>query len=396
MPPSDGYHQGHSTMPWQTNQPYPGTPGGHWHGFNNPCIGTPVANTDGYDNHRSYTAQFRESQVDAPSNNRMALPYHNMPQGGSFHSQHGYEHGKEYYAAPQMRDMANAGHLENPHPRDLRQEVNLASPHTPAEGRATFPPARDTRAFRGPSSIDRGPHTASPTPTAAVRPAFPSTSGAHRTSGGGSRREPHCSQAEQTHLIQTSNSTAHLRTNTSKSSPPYTLSERKQHRVEERSYLKEVKRSIAEGRVPQVRLQQDNFGDIVQYKAQFLNALKLAALALVPNANIDVKNPSTMQEIMQEVKRQFIIEKPLPEGMVEGYLQRLYKRNRAMYHRHWTVHGDHRKPDDCSSATWLQLIDYWKSSEGSKECERNKANASSKKGDAVRYHAITSLLHCIV
>ena len=86
--------------------------------------------------------------------------------------------------------------------------------------------------------------------------------------------------------------------------------------------------------------------------------MKLAALALVPNADIDVKNPATMQEIMQEVKRQFIIEKPLPEGMVAVFLHRLYKRNRAVYHRHWTLHGDHSKPDDCPSAAWLQLVDY--------------------------------------
>ena len=131
-----------------------------------------------------------------------------------------------------------------------------------------------------------------------------------------------------------------LSTNSSKSSPPYTLSQRKQLRVEGQSYLKEVKRSIAEGRVPQVRLEQTDNGEIIQYKSQFLNALKLAALSLVPNADIDVKNPSIMQEIMAEVKRQFIIERPLPEGMVAGFLQRLYKRNRAMYHRHWTLHGD--------------------------------------------------------
>ena len=92
-----------------------------------------------------------------------------------------------------------------------------------------------------------------------------------------------------------------------------------------------------------------------------------------------------MQEIMQEVKRQFIIEKPLPEGMVAGFLQRLYKRNRAVYHRHWTVHGDDSRPDDCPSASWLQLVDYWKSTEGSKECKRNKANASSKKGAPARF-----------
>jgi hypothetical protein len=95
-----------------------------------------------------------------------------------------------------------------------------------------------------------------------------------------------------------------------------------------------------------------------------------------------------MQEIMREVKRQFIIENPLPHGMVEGYLQRLYKRNRLLYHRHWLLHGDSSRPDDSSSAAWLQLVDYWKSSEGNKECERNKANASAKKGTTIRYHIL--------
>jgi hypothetical protein len=181
-----------------------------------------------------------------------------------------------------------------------------------------------------------------------------------------------------------------LSTNSSKSSPPYTSSQRKQLRVEEKSYLKEVKRSIAEGRVPQVQLRQDNNGNIVQYKAQFLNALKLAALAIVPDADIDVKNPSTMEDIMEEVKRQFILEKPLPDGMVAGFLQRLYKRNRAVYHRQWILHGDHGKPDDCAPAAWLQLVDYWKSTVGSKECERNKANAALKKGTSVRFPALSS------
>ena len=89
-------------------------------------------------------------------------------------------------------------------------------------------------------------------------------------------------------MIHTSNSPILLSSNSSKSSPPYTLSQRKQLRIEKNSYLKEVKRSIAKGRVPQVRLQQNNNGDIGQYKAQFMNTLKLAALALVPNADIDI------------------------------------------------------------------------------------------------------------
>ena len=234
----------------------------------------------------------------------------------------------------------------------------------------------------------RGAESARPSPSTLRRKTALPIASAHTTSEGGALRDQRHSMKEPSPVLTTNNSPTLLSTTSSKSSPPSTLSQRKQLRVEEKSYLKEVKRSIAEGRVPQVRLHQNDNGDIVEFKAQFLNALKLAALAIVPHADIDIKNAWTMQEILKEVKRQFIIEKPLPEGLVEGYLQRLYKRNRALYHRHWLLHGDHSKPDDCASAAWLQLVDYWKSSEGSRECERNKANATSKKGAAVRYHIL--------
>ena len=215
------------------------------------------------------------------------------------------------------------------------------------------------------------------------RHALHDTLSAHTSPGVDTSHEQPDSTTELLPLTHASNSTLLLSTDSSKSSPPYTTSQRKQLRLEEKSYLEEVKKSIAEGRVPQVRLLQNQSGDIIQYKTQFLNALKLAALAIVPKAVIDVKDPSTMQDIMDEVKRQFIIEKPLPEGMVAGFLQRLYKRNRAVYHRHWKLHGDQSKPDDCPSAAWLELVDYWKSMEGSNECERNKANASSRKNAQV-------------
>ena len=256
---------------------------------------------------------------------------------------------------------------------------------TSFEGPRDFHGIRDEIGGRGDISIDNGLESARRSQSSLGRRGTHSTP-SHRTSeGAGTSRGPQYSLKDPTHLIHPHNSPELLRANSSKSSSPYMLSQRKQHRVEEKSYLKEVKRSIAKGRVPQVRLQQNSRGDITQYKSQFLNALKLAALSLVPHANIDVKNPSTMQEIMKEVKRQFIIERPLLEGMVAGYLQRLYKRNRAMYHRHWTVHGDQSKPDECTPAAWMHLVDYWKSRDGSKECERNKANASTRKGGAVRY-----------
>ena len=296
---------------------------------------------------------------------------------------------KEYYNSQHLHGL---GH-ETPQP-GLGTQFTTAEPaegQEGAKGPSQILAERDQSGGRGVASTDKTPESARATPSTLQRRAIQSTSSTHTSSGGGNLREHHDALKEQTPVVHTSNSPALFSTNSSKSSPPYTSSQRKQLRVEEKSYLKEVKRSIAEGRVPQVRLQQNNNGDIVQYKAQFLNALKLAALALVPNADIDIKNPSTMHEIMKEVRRQFIIEKPLPEGMVAGFLQRLYKRNRAVYHRHWRDHGDQSKPDDCTSAAWLQLVDYWKSREGSKECERNKANASSKKSNLVRYHTLTCL-----
>jgi hypothetical protein len=250
----------------------------------------------------------------------------------------------------------------------------------------TLQSQRDASAGRGASVMENESGTGRH-----ARHALNGIDSTHTSSRGGDLRQQREPTTEQMPVTETSNGTILLSTNSSKSSLPYTLSQRKQSRVEERSYLKEVKRSIAEGRVPQVRLEQNNTGDIVQYKSQFLNALRLAALAIVPHADIDIKNPSTMQEIMEEVKRQFIIEKPLPEGLVAGFLQRLYKRNRAVYHRHWAMHGDHSKPDDCPLAAWLQLVDYWKSPEGSKECERNKANASSKKSAPVRMDTLELL-----
>ena len=332
----------------------------------------------------------------------MLLPFHNVPPGATFNSHPAYMIGNEYYNSPQVHGPVHESTLPRPCQQSMPSDTAVSHQgpgQTPPMGPgrcetpSTLRSERETSGGRGVSSTEKGPEHARATPTATGRPRSHTAYSAPTSSEGGNLRDQVESLKEPTPLIHPNNSSILLSTNSSKSSPPYTLSQRKQLRVEEKSYLKEVKRSIAEGRVPQVRLQQNNFGDIVQYKAQFLNALKLAALALVPNADIDIKNSITMQEIMKEVKRQFIIDKPLPEGMVSGFLQRLYKRNRAVYHRHWILHGDLGKPDDCPSAAWLQLVDYWKSREGSKECERNKANASAKKVAAVCFPKPYLILH---
>ena len=406
MPYSAPYPQQHNTNPWQSTQPIYSSMGGRSQSMYNPCIGTPVAPSNTYSSQVPYPAQPRDSQFDGASSGHMLMPLHSRPQVATFASPPGHMSGKEYYTS---------GHMQSSGPESTQRGTRTqCMPMEVAEGSAVAGtlaamgqgisrqhvethPARITEGCRLESNNVRGAETTRTAPSTPCRQVVAPAANAHTSSEGGAFRDRRHRMKEPSPVKNTNSSPTLLSTTSSKSSPPSTLSQRKQLRVEEKSYLKEVKRSIAEGRVPQVRLQQNNNGDIVEYKAQFLNALKLAALAIVPRADIDIKNPCTMQEIMKEVKRQFIIEKPLPDGMIEGYLQRLYKRNRAMYHRHWLLHGDQSRPDDCSSAAWLQLIDYWKSSEGSRECERNKANASSKKGAAVRcskpYSLIVSIYH---
>ena len=388
MPYRASYHQAQTTIPWPNAQPVFGQIGPPGQQMYSPCIGTPVASSNAYNNQLTYAAQLGEGPYEGPNSNHILAPVCNLPQGVILQSQPGHLPPGEFYASQQFR---GSGHENtqlqtgsNCMPLEVSEGQGMRGAGPPTgQGQSgvqrEMPVARDTKGVRATPCADKEAGIAATAPSTMGHRAGNPPSSAYNTSGPGTLHDQHDSTMEQMQVAHTSNNTILLSSNSSKSSLPYTLSQRKQLRVEEKLYLKEVKKSIAEGRVPQVRLQQNNSGDIVQYKAQFLNALKLAALAIVPNADIDTKNPSTMQEIMKEVRRQFIIEKPLPEGMVEGYLQRLYKRNRAVYRRHWSLHGDERKPDDCSLAAWSQLVDYWKSKEGNKECARNKSNASSKK-----------------
>ena len=388
MPYATSYHQQQSAVPWQTTQPIFGGVSGRAQSVYSRGMVPPVAPSPTYTNQVTYPTQVIENHFDGMSSNHMLLPSPNRPQSAAFVSQTGHMPGQEYYTTqhvhvavhdpmqPRNRTQALPGEAAD------GEAVAASAPVNPGQ-RRELSESRDTAGRRVESNTIRHPESARQTPPTVGRQVVLPSASAQTSSDGGTPRGQRHSNLETSPVMNTNNSPTLLSTTSSKSSPPSTMSQRKQLRVEEKTYLKEVKRSIAEGRVPQVRLAQNNNGAIVQYKAQFLNALKLAALAIVPNADIDTKNPRIMQEIMKEVKRQFIIDKPLPEGMVGGYLQRLYKRNRAVYHRHWLLHGDHSKPDDCASAAWLQLVDYWKSMEGSKECERNKANASSKKGASV-------------
>ena len=351
MPYSATFHQGQGTIPWQNALPGAATIGAQAQTVLGQCIGTPVTSSNAYNNNLPYATLPRECQLDGTSSNQTLLARPNLPQGGTFSSQ-----GR----------VGTAIGVVN---RNLTREMSAVR-DTSGSCRT---PRRDTR-----TDLDRVSELS------LGRPVSHRTCSARTTTEAYTLHEQYDSPTSQTPMTHASGSTVLLSTNSSKSSQPYLSSQRKQLRVEEKSYLQEVKKSIAEGRVPQVRLQQNHSGDIVQYKSQFLNALKLAALAIVPNAFIDIRNSSTMQEVMDEVRRQFIIDKPLPEGMVAGFLQRLYKRNRAVYHRHWSLHGDQSKPIDCASAAWWELVDYWKSKEGSNECERNKANASARKNAPVR------------
>ena len=382
------YHQAPTSTSWPNAQPGFAPTGPPGQSVYNHSVPTHVTSSNAYNNQLTYAAELREGQYEGHNSHHGMAPPHSIPQGALLHSQPLHPATGEFHPPQQFRGPANENTQLRPHsncmPRESSEgqsERGVAHPSEPVHGglQREMPIAGCNNGVCATPRADEEASNSAVAASALRRLAVNPTSFAHTTSGIGALHDQHDSTMEQMQEAHTSNSQILLSSNSSKSSPPYTLSQRKQLRVEEKLYLKEVKRSIAEGRVPQVRLQQNNNGDIVQYKSQFLNALKLAALSIVIDADIDTKNTSTIQEIMIEVRRQFIIEKPLPEGMVEGFLQRLYKRNRAVYHCHWTQHGDERKPDDCSLAAWSQLVDYWKSKEGNKECERNKTNASAKK-----------------
>ena len=396
MPYAPGYHQSRGTIPWQSSQPVFGNSGPGSQPMYPRAMGTPVASSNAYNSQMTYSPSPSSSQYEGVNGSHRLVPMHNLPHVPTYSSQPGHMAAPEFY----ISQHRNSSGPEITQPCPPRQSIPFEDVQgqsmaggVPPVGRGNLVPVpdqsvhatADARGGRGAPGACQEAEATTPVASTLARSATHQASNAPTTSAGGMLRDTHVSMTEEVLPVQTRNNPVLLSTDSSKSSPPYTSSQRKALRVEEKSYLKEVKKSIAEGRVPQVRLEQNISGDIVQYKAQFLNALKLAALAIVPDADIDIKNQSKMQEIMKEVRRQFIIEKPLPEGLVAGYLQRLYKRNRAVYHRHWTLHGDSSKPDDCSSAAWSQLVDYWHSMEGNKECERNKANASAKKPAPVSY-----------
>jgi len=173
----------------------------------------------------------------------------------------------------------------------------------------------------------------------------------------------------------------------SKISSPAIVEKRKASREDGKLYTKAEKLAILEGRVPHVTIIQNESGEIVRYKTQFLNALKLAAHAIVQGAYLDVNEQEMLNEIMDEVKRRFILLKPLPNGMVEEYLKGYFKRYRLEYHKFWMKHGEKKNLDNCKQAAWLELVEYWKSSEGSKECEQNRRNASAEKPNLVRTYS---------
>ena len=143
-----------------------------------------------------------------------------------------------------------------------------APPMGPGRYDATseFLAVRDANMCCGDSSTNPGPEPAIQTPSTMVLRPRHRPSSAHTPSGGGTLREHHEPQREHQPVLPTNNSSKLLHPNSSKSSPPYTLSQRKQLRVEGQSYLKEMKRSIAEDRVPQVHLHQNNSVHVIQYK----------------------------------------------------------------------------------------------------------------------------------
>ena len=128
MPYSAAYQQLQSTIPCQSTQSVFGTLGGRGQSMNPPCIGTPIASPNTYNNQLSYPSQPRESQFEGMSSNCMLLPFHNLPQGATFSSQLGFMLGKEYFNSQQLHGSVQ----NNMQPCTATQCIHAE----PAEGQA--------------------------------------------------------------------------------------------------------------------------------------------------------------------------------------------------------------------------------------------------------------------
>ena len=273
MPCSSSCHQQQNTTHWQTAQPSTGRPQLQY----TPCIGTPVATPNAYTNQVSYPATPRDTQFDGSTSGHMLLPMQNRPQGPTFDSPHSHMPGKEYYTPGHIPSSTYDGHQPCNRSQCMTREAAEGEAAggiipTMAQGicgsqREPYP-SRDTSGGHVESPTVRGAENGRRAPSTPCREVVRPTASAHTSSPGGALRERRRSLKEPSPMVNTNNSPTLLSTTSSLSSPPSTLSQRKQLRVEEKTYLKEVKRSIAEGRVPQVRLQQNNNGDIVQYRTK--------------------------------------------------------------------------------------------------------------------------------
>ena len=255
MPYPATFHQPQRTIPWQTTPPVFGNIGAQAQSMYNPCFGTPVAASTAYNNQMAYPAQPRESQFEGPGFNHMLLSTQNLPQGATYNPKPTYMAGKEYYTSQQFNGPGQEGLQHRPRTQCLpaeETEVHAVPGVCAPMGQGNcgvqreIIAGRDVSGGRGASCVEKDMPT--------TRPARHTTHAA-TSSRGRALHEQHESTTEQMPVTDTSNGTILLSTNSSKSSPPYTSSQRKQLRVQEKFYLKEVKRSIAEGRVPQVRLQ---------------------------------------------------------------------------------------------------------------------------------------------
>jgi hypothetical protein len=256
MPYPASYHQTQSSIPWPNAQPVFGQIGPPGQSMYNPFIGTPLSSSSAYNNQNPYTAQPREGPYEGPNSNHVLAPLHNLPQGQILHSQPVHLAGGEFYASQQfrgsphentqLRPLTNCMPLEDSEGQAMR---GVGPPNRPAQGgvQREQPIPNTYKGVRGTPCADKAAEIADVATSTLGRRAFNPLSIAHTTSGIGTVHEAHDSTMEQMQVAHTSNSPILLSSNSSKSSPPYTLSQRKQLRVEEKVVFKRGEKVYSRG-----------------------------------------------------------------------------------------------------------------------------------------------------
>ena len=123
------------------------------------------------------------------------------------------------------------------------------------------------------------------------------------------------------------------------------------------SFVKEVKESMAEGRLPAVNVREDQ----THLKARWHAAAKDAAYKLLDLTKEGWKDYNQFEKsrVYQEINTTYKFEPPLDPKRIDKYLAGHLRSSRAVWKAHWQRHGSDNRHPNCPEEAWQTLIQWW-------------------------------------